>query len=84
MRCILSSINQLADCLSWLGGQKDSIKLLKLHIHQVANQLRARINSLNQMRITTQEDDELALLKQTIMHGWPGTIREVPSDIQPY
>ena len=31
-----------------------------------------------------QEDDELALLKHTITHGWPSTIREVPSEIQPY
>ena len=36
------------------------------------------------MRIVTQEDDELALLKHTIMHEWPSTIREVPSEIQPY
>ena len=36
------------------------------------------------MRIVTQEDDELALLKHTIMSGWPSTIREVPSKIQPY
>ena len=31
-----------------------------------------------------QEDDELALLKHTFTHGWPSTIREVPSEIQPY
>ena len=36
------------------------------------------------MRIATQEDDELALLKHTIIHGWPSTIREVPSKVQPY
>ena len=36
------------------------------------------------MRIATQEDDELAPLKHTIRHGWPSTIREVPSKIQPY
>ena len=36
------------------------------------------------MRIATLEDDELALLKHTIMHGWQSTIREVPSKIQPY
>ena len=41
-------------------------------------------DSLNQMRIATQEDDELALLKHTITHGWPSTIREVPRKIQPY
>ena len=55
--------NQLADYLSQLGGQKDTIKVPKLHIHQIINQLSARSDSLNQMRIAIQEDDELALLK---------------------
>ena len=55
-----------------------------MHIHQIANQLSTRSDSLNQMRITSQEEDELALLKHTITHGWPSTIREVPSKIQLY
>ena len=76
--------NQLANCLSHQGGQKDYIKLPKLHIHQITNQLSTRSDSLNQMRIATQEDDELSLLKHNITHGWPSTIREVPSKIQPY
>ena len=29
-----------------------------------------------------QEDDQLDLLMHTITHGWPNTIREVPSKIQ--
>ena len=33
-------------------------------------QLNTRSDSLNEMRIATQEDDELALLKHTITHGW--------------
>ena len=41
-------------------------------------------DSPQDIRIATQEDDELALLKHTIMSGWPSTIREVPSEIQPY
>ena len=40
--------------------------------------------SLNPIRIATQEDDELALLKHTITQGWPGTIKDVPSILQPY
>ena len=36
------------------------------------------------MKIATQEDTVLALLKHAISHGWPSTIREVPSKIQPY
>ena len=39
---------------------------------------------MNQTRIATQEDDDVALLKHTITHGWPSTIREVSSKIQPY
>ena len=74
---IPGSTNQLADCLSKLGEQKDTIKLPKLHIYQITNQLSARSDSLNQMGIATQEDD-------TITHGWPNTFREVPSEIQPY
>ena len=63
---------------------KDTIKLPKLHIHQITNQLSTRRDSLNQMRIATQDDDELALLKYTMTHGWPSTIREVPSEIKLY
>ena len=84
VRYIPGVTNQLADCLSRLGYQKDTIKLLKLHIHQITSQLNARSDSLNDITIATQEDDGLALLQHTIMHGWPNTIREVPSNIHPY
>ena len=50
--------NQLADCLSRLGTQKDSIKLPKLHIYQIANQLNAGSDNLNQLCVATQGDDE--------------------------
>ena len=41
-------------------------------------------NSLNQIRIATQEDDELVLLKHTLTQGWPSTIKGVPNVLQPY
>ena len=41
--------NQLADCLSRLGTQKDNIKLPKLHLSQITNQLNGRSDSLNQL-----------------------------------
>ena len=66
--------NQLADCLSHLGSQKYTNKLPKLHLYQITNQLCARSDSLNQIRIATQEDNQLALLKHTITEGWPSTI----------
>ena len=61
--------NQIANCLSRLGGQKDTIKLPKLHVNQITQQLAARSESLNQLRQCMQADDELALLKHTIMQG---------------
>ena len=76
--------NQLADCLSPLGGQRDKMKLPKLHLHQIKKQLSTRSDSLNQLHLATQEDDEHALLKHTITQGWPSTIKEVPSVIQPH
>ena len=84
IRYILSVTNQHEDCLSWLGGQKDSIKLSKLHIYQITSQLYVTSDSLQDLRIATQEEDELCLIKHTIMTGWPSTIREVPTKIQPY
>ena len=84
VKYITSSTNQLVDCLSSCGGQKGTTKLPKLHVHQTTNQLQARIDRFNEMRIAMQEDDELVLLKHTITHGWPSTIREVPSEIQAY
>ena len=76
--------NQLADSLSKLGSQKDTIKLPIRHAYQITNQLCTRGNSLNQIRIATQEDDELALLKHTITQGRPNTMKEVPSVLLPY
>ena len=57
------------------------MKLPKLHIHQITRQLKARSDSLQDIRIATQEDNDLALHKHTIMSGWPSTTREVPSKI---
>ena len=31
-----------------------------------------------------QADDELALLKHTIMQGWPRSIKQVPPELQPF
>ena len=58
--------NQLADCLSCVGGLQDSIKLPKLSVYQITNQLNAGSDSLQHIRETTQADDTLAILKYTI------------------
>ena len=39
---------------------------------------------MNQLRLATQEDVELVLLKHTIPQGWPSTIKEVPNVFQSY
>ena len=41
--------NQLVDCLSWLEDQKDTIKLPKIQINQITQQLPARSDSLQQL-----------------------------------
>ena len=74
----------MADGLSRLGGQKDMIKLPKLHLYQITSQLKASSDSLHQLRLAMQENDVLALLKYTITMGWPDSIKEVPSQLQPY
>ena len=76
--------NQLAGCLSRLGEQKDVIKLPKLHIYQITQQLPAKSDKLQELREATQAEDELALLKHTIMSGWPSTITGIPPVLQPY
>ena len=55
--------HQLTDYLSQLGGQKDTIKLPKFQAYQITNQLCARSDSLQQIRIAAQENDELVLLR---------------------
>ena len=76
--------NQLADCLSWVGGLQDSIKLPKLSVYHITSQLNARSDSLQQLREAPQANDTLAILKYTIQQGWPSSIKDVPSDIQPF
>ena len=67
-----------------LGGEKDTIKLPKLHLYQITSQLSARSESLNQLRVTIQEDDKLVLSKHTVTQGRLSSIREVSSELQPH
>ena len=46
VRYIPGQTNHVADCLSRLGFQKDSISLPKLQINQITSHLKARSNSL--------------------------------------
>ena len=50
---------------------------------QITSQLYARSDSL-QLKEATQADDTLAILKYTIQQGWPSSIKDLPSEIQPF
>ena len=76
--------NQLGDCLSHVGGLQDSIKLPKSSVYQITSHLNARNDSLQQIREATKADDTLVILKYTIQQGWPSSIKEVASEIQPF
>ena len=49
IRYILGPKNQLADCLLRLGDQNDTIKLPKLHVYQISQQLPARSDKLQEL-----------------------------------
>ena len=66
------------------GRPEKHFKASQLHLYQIANALCARSDSLNQLRLATQEDDELVLLKHKIMQGWPSNIKEVSNISQSY
>ena len=84
VRYIPGLTNQLADCLSRLGGLIDTIKVPKLHLYQITSQLSTRSDSLKQLRVAMQEEDALGFLKHTSTQGWPSSIKEVTSELKPY
>ena len=49
VRYILGPKNQLVDCLSRLGDQNNTIKLPKLHVYQISQQLPARSDKLQEL-----------------------------------
>ena len=84
VRYIPGPKNLLAYSLSRLGDQKDAIKLPKLHVYWISHQLPARSDKLQELWEATQADNELALLKYTIMSGWPSKIKKISQVLQPY
>ena len=84
IRYIPGLTNQIADYLSRLGVQKDSISLPKLQVNQITSQIKAWNDSLHRIRLATQANDNLTILKHIIQQGWPKTIKEVPQEIQKY
>ena len=53
-------------------------------MYQISHQLTARRDSLQEIRQATQTDNNLALLKHTIMTSWTANIREIPQVLHPY
>ena len=49
VRYIPGLTNDVEDCLSRLGFQKDTISLPKLHVNQITSQLKARSNNLHNL-----------------------------------
>ena len=56
----------------------------KLSVYQITNQLNVENDIWQQLREASQADDTLAILKYTMHQGLPSTIKEVPSEIQPF
>ena len=81
---IKGSTNQLSDCLSRLGCQKDKIQLPKQQINAITRQLPVTADRLNQFHTETTHDEELALLKHVVQNGWPQDLHDLPKGIQPY
>ena len=67
-----------------VGKPRRCYQTAKLHVYQISHKLLASSVSLHEIRQATQIDDELALLKHTIMTGWPTNIREIPQILHPY
>ena len=78
---IKGSTNQLADCHSRLGCQKDKIQLPKLKVHAITSQLPATANRLNQFHIEIAHDEDLVLLKHIVQNGWPQDICDLPKEL---
>ena len=81
VRYIKGSTNQLADCLSRLGCQKDKIELPKLKRHAITRQLPATAGILNQFHTEIAQNEELVLLKHIFQTGWPQGIHDLLKEI---
>ena len=84
VKYIPGTTNQVADCLSQLGYIKDNIVLPKLRVNAITQQLSNPDNVIQDIRLETAKDDELALLKHIVTKGCSEWIREVPKEVQPY
>ena len=76
--------NQLADCLSRLGCLQDKIKLPRLKVHLLTTCLSATSDKLQQIQQATQDDDTMAILKNTVSVGCPCTVQELQKELQAY
>ena len=66
VRYIKGFTNQLADCLSRPGCQKEKIQLPKLKVHAITKELPVTADRLSQFHTETAHDQELSLLKHIL------------------
>ena len=72
----------IADALSRLTPcDQEEIPGMDVLIHEVVDQ---QPSSIDCLRKHTSEDEELQLLQQQIITGWPDSIKKVHSELRPY
>jgi transposase InsO family protein len=75
----------LADALSRISPHdKGEVKGLNLSVHSIQPYVNATPTRLAQVREETEKDPQLALLKETIMAGWPETHSDCPGPLLSY
>ena len=71
----------LADALSRLSPRvRGPVKDMDVQV----NLVQFSSDKMKELRDATNKDCELIALRETIISGWPDTIREVPSALKPY
>ena len=74
---------QIADALSRLSPEDVApITDLNVQIHDICPQFADEY--LQKIQAETAKDPELAALKEVVYNGWPSTVKELPSLLQPY
>ena len=76
--------NQLADCLSQMGDQKDSIKLPQTKSIPDYLTIASKQWQFTSIKIINTSWWWTCLAETQIMLGWPKSIKQVPPELQPF
>ncbi len=75
----------LADALSRVTPcPEGEIKDLDISIHEIHSQINASPSRIIEIKEETAKDAVLSLLRETIMTGWPETLKDCPSSLHGY